>query len=188
MDSKVRPPPFLLVFAPCFVGEKGGFGRKRTVNAERSTLNAEVREGVVMKANRVVINALLSGTVGLLMSCKPEQPKPAAVRDNAPHPVVHEKVESSAATPAPAAGRVRLVIELPKPQFIGTQKDIASSNNDHDNSSKLGEGKDKEYIETYEGRPFAVNGVKGRYVRFTSRGNTSNGMNHYTEVEVYGRK
>jgi len=60
-------------------------------------------------------------------------------------------------------------------------------NNDHDNSSKLGEGKEKEYIETNEGRPFAVNGVKGRYVRFSSKGNTSNEMNHYTEVEVYGK-
>ncbi|HRU71168.1 MAG TPA: discoidin domain-containing protein [Kiritimatiellia bacterium] len=60
-------------------------------------------------------------------------------------------------------------------------------NNDHDNSSKLGEGKEKEYIETNEGRPFAINGVKGRYVRFYSKGNTSNEMNHYTEVEVYGK-
>jgi len=60
-------------------------------------------------------------------------------------------------------------------------------NNDHDNSSKLGMGKDKEYIETNEGRPFAVNAVVGRYVRCYSRGNTSNEMNHYTEVEVYGK-
>lgn|GEM_PF-280799 len=60
-------------------------------------------------------------------------------------------------------------------------------NNDHDNSSKLGAGKDKEYIETNQGRPFAINGVKGRYVRFYSRGNTSNEMNHYTEIEVYGK-
>ena len=60
-------------------------------------------------------------------------------------------------------------------------------NNDHDNSSKLGVGTDKEYIETHEGRPFAIRGVKGRYVRFYSRGNTSNEMNHYTEIEVYGR-
>jgi hypothetical protein len=60
-------------------------------------------------------------------------------------------------------------------------------NNDHDNTSGLGAGKDKEYIETNEGRPFAINGVKGRYVRFYSKGNTSNEMNHYTEIEVYGR-
>ena len=60
-------------------------------------------------------------------------------------------------------------------------------NNDHDNSAKLGKGKDKEYIETNEGRPFAINGVKARYVRFYSNGNTSNEMNHYTEVDIYGK-
>ena len=60
-------------------------------------------------------------------------------------------------------------------------------NNDHDNSSGLGAGKDKEYVESNEGRPFAVNGVKGRYVRFFSNGNTANDMNHYTEIEVYGK-
>jgi len=60
-------------------------------------------------------------------------------------------------------------------------------NNDHEDSSKLGKGKEKEYIETNEGRPFAVKGVKGRYVRFYSNGNTSNEMNHYTEVEIYGK-
>jgi len=71
------------------------------------------------------------------------------------------------------------------PDFI---EDIVTVfNNDHDNSSKQGIGKDKEYIETNEGRPFAVNAVKGRYVRCYSRGNTSNEMNHYIEVEVYGK-
>ena len=60
-------------------------------------------------------------------------------------------------------------------------------NNDHDNSAKLGKGKDKEYLETHEGRPFAINGVKARYVRFYSNGNTSNEMNHYTEVDIYGK-
>ncbi|MCL1919926.1 MAG: discoidin domain-containing protein [Kiritimatiellaeota bacterium] len=59
-------------------------------------------------------------------------------------------------------------------------------NNDHDNSAGL--GKDKEYIETHFGRPFAVDAVKGRYVRCYSRGNTSNEMNHYLEVEVFGRQ
>jgi len=60
-------------------------------------------------------------------------------------------------------------------------------NNDHDNSSKQGVGQQKEYIETNEGRPFPINAVKGRYVRFYSRGNTSNEMNHYTEIEIYGK-
>jgi hypothetical protein len=59
-------------------------------------------------------------------------------------------------------------------------------NNDHDNSSKLGAGKDKEYIEVAEGKLFEPNGAKGRYVRFYSSGNTTNDLNHYVEVEVYG--
>jgi hypothetical protein len=59
-------------------------------------------------------------------------------------------------------------------------------NNDHDNTSKLGAGKDKEYIEVAEGRLFDPKGAKGRYVRLFSNGNTSNDLNHYVEVEVYG--
>jgi hypothetical protein len=59
-------------------------------------------------------------------------------------------------------------------------------NNDHDNSSKLGGGKDKEYIEVAEGRLFDPKGVKGRYIRLYSNGNTTNDLNHYVEVEVYG--
>ena len=59
-------------------------------------------------------------------------------------------------------------------------------NNDHDNTSGLGIGKDKEYIETNEGRLMDPRGVKARYVRLYSNGNTSNDMNHYVEVEVYG--
>ena len=59
-------------------------------------------------------------------------------------------------------------------------------NNDHDNSSKLGAGKDKEYIEVAEGRLFDPKGAKARYVRLYSNGNTTNDLNHYVEVEVYG--
>jgi hypothetical protein len=59
-------------------------------------------------------------------------------------------------------------------------------NNDHDNSAGLGIGRDKEYIETNDGRLVDPRGVSARYVRLYSRGNTSNEMNHYVEVEVYG--
>jgi hypothetical protein len=59
-------------------------------------------------------------------------------------------------------------------------------NNDHDNSSKIAQGKDKEYIEVAEGRLFDPKGAKGRYVRLYSKGNTTNDLNHYVEVEVYG--
>jgi hypothetical protein len=61
-------------------------------------------------------------------------------------------------------------------------------NNDHDNSSGLGIGKDKEYIEVAEGRLFDSKGAAGRYVRLYSNGNSSNDLNHYVEVEVFGTK
>lgn len=74
---------------------------------------------------------------------------------------------------------------------VSDDKDFISGvailfNNDHDNSSGLGVGKDKEYIETYEGKLIDPKGAKARYVRLWSNGNTSNDMNHYVEVEVYG--
>lgn len=59
-------------------------------------------------------------------------------------------------------------------------------NNDHDNSAKLGPGTDKEYIEVAEGKLFDPKGVKARYVRLYSNGNTTNDLSHYVEVEVYG--
>lgn len=74
---------------------------------------------------------------------------------------------------------------------VSDDKDFVSGvttlfNNDHDNTLGLGIGKDKEYIETNEGRLIDAKGVKARYVRLFSNGNTSNDMNHYVEVEVYG--
>ena len=73
---------------------------------------------------------------------------------------------------------------------LSDDKDFVSGvttifNNDHNNSSGLGIGKDKEYIETFEGKLFDPHGTKARYVRLWSNGNTSNDMNHYVEVEVY---
>lgn len=59
-------------------------------------------------------------------------------------------------------------------------------NNDFDNSATLGTGNDAPYIETQYGLLVPVAGVKGRYVRLYSQGNTSNDMNHYIEVEVFG--
>ena len=59
-------------------------------------------------------------------------------------------------------------------------------NNDHDNSSKIAQGKDKEFIEVAEGKLLDPKGVKGRYVRLYSNGNTTNDLNHYVEVEVHG--
>jgi len=71
------------------------------------------------------------------------------------------------------------------PDFIDDV--VTVFNNDYQNLAKLGEGKDKEYLESNYGRPFAIRAVKGRYVRFYSKGNTSNQTNHYVEIEVYGK-
>lgn len=67
-------------------------------------------------------------------------------------------------------------------------KDVTTIfNNDADNELGLGAGKDLAYIETYEGKLIDAKGVKGRYVRLYSKGNTTNKMNHYIEVEVFGK-
>jgi hypothetical protein len=60
-------------------------------------------------------------------------------------------------------------------------------NDDDDNSSGLGIGSDKSYVETAEGKLIDAKGVVARYVRCYSNGNSSNDMNNYIEVEVYGR-
>jgi hypothetical protein len=60
-------------------------------------------------------------------------------------------------------------------------------NADTNNELGLGAGKDLAYIETYEGKLIDAKGVKGRYVRLYSKGNTTNKMNHYIEVEVWGK-
>lgn len=60
-------------------------------------------------------------------------------------------------------------------------------NNDHDNSSGQGVGSDMHYVETAEGKLIDAKGVQERYVRCYSNGNTNNDLNHYIEVEVYGK-
>ena len=69
------------------------------------------------------------------------------------------------------------------PDFLNDVKTVY--NNDWDNSSGLGVGKDKEYFENYEGRLMDAKGVKGRYVRLYSKGSTYSALNRYTEVEVW---
>ncbi len=59
-------------------------------------------------------------------------------------------------------------------------------NNDHDNTSSLGVGHDKQYEATSEGRLIDCKGKVGRYVRCYSNGNTSNEANYYAEIEVWG--
>ena len=60
-------------------------------------------------------------------------------------------------------------------------------NSDFSNELGLGAGKNQNYIETYQGKLIDAKGVQGRYVRLYSNGNTSNKLNHYIEVEVWGK-
>jgi hypothetical protein len=60
-------------------------------------------------------------------------------------------------------------------------------NNDFSNEIGGGAGKDLNYIETYQGKLIDAKDAKGRYVRLYSNGNTSNKLNHYIEVEVWGK-
>ena len=60
-------------------------------------------------------------------------------------------------------------------------------NNDIDNSAGFGIGKDKHYREIRYGKLIDANGAQVRYVRLYSNGNNSNELNHYVEVEVYGK-
>ncbi len=61
------------------------------------------------------------------------------------------------------------------------EKDVTTV---YDNSAS---GKDLPYIESYLGKLIDAKGAKGRYVRLASAGNTTNKMNHYIEVEVFGK-
>jgi len=70
------------------------------------------------------------------------------------------------------------------PDFIMNVRTVF--NNDYDNSSGLGIGKNLEYFESYEGELMTCKDITARYVRLYSKGSTANDMNHYTEVEVYG--
>lgn len=60
-------------------------------------------------------------------------------------------------------------------------------NNDYDNSAEQGKGSDQPYVDSRYGKLIDANGTKAQYIRLYSNGNTANDMNHYIEVEVYGK-
>ena len=67
-------------------------------------------------------------------------------------------------------------------------KDVTTIfNNDHDNTAKLGKGADKEYRERNDGRPIDGKLTKARYVRCYSNGSSSELVNNYIEIEVFGK-
>lgn len=80
-----------------------------------------------------------------------------------------------------------VVIQIANDQdFITNVRTVYNS--DNDNSLGFGVGQDYEYIETNEGRLIDAKGVSARYVRLYCNGSTAGEMNHYIEVEVYGKK
>jgi len=67
-------------------------------------------------------------------------------------------------------------------------KDVTTVyNNDAGNELGLGAGKDLDYVESYQGKLIDAKAAKGRYVRFYSKGNTTDKLNHYIESEVWGK-
>ena len=80
----------------------------------------------------------------------------------------------------------KVVVQISdKPDFTGDVQTIF--NNDADNTTGRGIGKDHEYVESSIGKLIDAKGAKGRYVRCYSKGSTDSSMNEYTEIEVYGR-
>lgn len=78
-----------------------------------------------------------------------------------------------------------VVVQVSKdPDFIEAKTIF---NNDLDNSAGLGVGEDMHYVETSEGKLIDAKGVRGRYVRLYSNGSNASDLNHYIEVEVYGK-
>ncbi len=60
-------------------------------------------------------------------------------------------------------------------------------NNDTDNTSGLGVGKDREYFERHYGRVFDGKNTKARYVRGYTKGSHLSALNCWQEIEVYGQ-
>lgn len=83
---------------------------------------------------------------------------------------------------------IDVVVMISSDEDFADGTEVTIYNNDHDNSSGLGPGREKAYIETNRGRIIDAQGTKGRYIRFYSNGNTLDQMNHYIEVEIWGRQ
>ena len=60
-------------------------------------------------------------------------------------------------------------------------------NNDDQNKAGFGTGTSPAYLENNKVRVIPANKTVARYVRLYSAGNTANELNHYIEVEVFGR-
>ena len=85
-----------------------------------------------------------------------------------------------------ARAYLQMVVQVSDdPEF---KKDVRTLfNNDDQNSAGLGAGTSPAYLEKNTGRVIPANKAIARYVRLYSAGNTANQLNHYIEVEVFGR-
>ena len=83
---------------------------------------------------------------------------------------------------------VDVVVQLSNDPEFASADTLTIYNADHDNTSGLGQGTDKAYVETNRGRVMPAGASNARYVRLYSNGNTENAANHYIEVEVWGRE
>ncbi len=84
--------------------------------------------------------------------------------------------------------RVYLDVAVQLADDAGFTKNVRTIfNNDTDNTLGIGPGPDMNYVETAEGKLVDAKGGKARYVRLHSRGSNANELNHYVEVEVFGR-
>ncbi len=85
-----------------------------------------------------------------------------------------------------ARGYRSVIVQVSDDENFAKDKTKTIYNNDVEAEAKMGIGRDRPYIETNQGLRIDAKGVKGRYVRLYSKGNTGNSMNHYVEVEVFG--
>jgi hypothetical protein len=85
-----------------------------------------------------------------------------------------------------ARAYLQMVVQVSDdPEF---KKDVHTLyNNDDKNEAGLGAGNSPAYLEKNTGRVIPANKTVARYVRLYSAGNTANQLNHYIEVEVFGR-
>jgi hypothetical protein len=58
-------------------------------------------------------------------------------------------------------------------------------NNDADNSSGLGAGKQPEYFESPDGLEIDFKATNARYIRTWMNGSTANMFNHWVELQAY---
>ena len=87
---------------------------------------------------------------------------------------------------AQARAYLQVIVQVSDdPEF---KKDVRTLfNNDDKNSAGFGAGASPTYLEKNTGRVIPANKAVARYVRLYSAGNTANELNHYIEVEVFGR-